>query len=369
MNLTVLQSDLNKALSVASRFASAKAQLPVLGNILLKAQKNKLTVAATNLESSISITIGAQVAETGEITAPARIITDIVSHLPKEHIELTLVKEKLSLTTGNSTSHVSGISASDFPEIPNTIGESFLKVPTHELKDAISKVLFATSPDETRPVLTGLLVIIDPSGLTFVATDGSRLSEKRLSGEFSKTESRFVIPKNAVAELVRLLSDESDIDMSFSEKDSQCLFGLTDTVLSSRLIQGEFPNYTKIIPKRHEIALQTDTEEFKRAIRVASVFARDSSNVVRLTLLKNSIKVLAQSDKAGEQISEVDAKVEGNTGKDGITIGFNYKFIEDFLGTVTGESVDMEFTDSDTAGIFRDPKDIHFLHLIMPVKL
>ena len=368
MKLKVLQQDFSKDLSIASRFASPKAQLPVLGNILLRAKKNKLLIGATNLETSILISTGAQVEETGELTVPARTLTDIVSNLPKEHIDLESKEEKLKVSSPGHSLDVAGMLATDFPDIPQSVGDDSLEISTTTFVDSLSSVLFATSHDETRPVLTGVLVTIDEEGMLLVATDGFRLSRKKLEGKFGKKKLQVIVPKSVLSELTRLVDDRETIDFSVSEKESLCIFGVGDSVLSSRLIQGDFPNYNKIIPTNSDVTISVDKEELKRGVKIASVFARDSANVVTFHVSKAGFSLKSQSDTSGEQQGVIDAKVDGDI-KDEIVIGFNYKFVEDFLGSAIGDNVEMKFTDEDSAGVFLDVKQPDYLHLIMPVKL
>lgn len=369
MKLKVLQPDFSKSLAIASRFASPKAQLPVLGNVLLLAKKNKLLLGATNLETSIFLKIGAQVEEVGDITIPAKVLADIVSNLPKEHIELISQKEKLKIVSPGNSLDVAGIISSDFPDIPQSIDDDTTALDTNLLIEALPQVLFSTSHDETRPVLTGVLVTINNEELSLVATDGFRLSRKIISGSFKSKDVTMILPKSVLAELTRLVAENETVSFSLSEKESSCIFAIGDTILSSRILQGEFPNFSKIIPNSSRCTILVDKEEFSRSVKLASVFARDSANVVTFTIKNNELRIQSQSDKVGEQSGKIEAKVEGFSDKDELEIGFNYRFVEEFINSVKGESIQLKFIDSDTAGVFLDPGDKEYLHLIMPVKL
>ena len=370
MKLQVLQEDLARGLSITSRFASPKAQLPILGNILFSAQKNKLILASTNLETSVSVPVGARVTKPGNLTIPARVITDIVANLPRGHVMLESAKERLKVSSEKYNSAISGVNDADFPSIPSSLGSgktSFLK---NLLTNALSQVLFASSSDETRPVLTGVLIIFKRDKLVFVATDGFRLSQKSVKVGGIKETDQVIIPRNTLSELIRLAGEVDSIDIAFPKGESLVLFGLGDTVLSSRVIQGEFPNFTKIIPDSTDITIELDKEEFLRAIKVASVLARDSANAITLTVNEGDIRIASQSKQAGSQDVLVDAKVEADSAKKSmLEIAFNYKFIEDFLGSVKGNSVVVKLTNANAPGVFVDPSDKDYLHLIMPVKL
>lgn len=370
MKLQILQENLGKAIGIASRFASVKAQLPVLGNILLSTQKTKVYVNSTNLEVSVSVQVGAKIEEEGEISVPARVVTELVSNLPKETISLESEKEQLKVSTSGFSSNVLGMNSSDFPKIPTSLNrEKSMALPLKEFLDALLSVTFATSVDETRPVLTGVLFLWDKSGLTLVATDGFRLSQKRIALEMNKTQKPtegIIIPKMVLSELSRL-EGEGEILFSIAEKEKQVVFGSEGIILSSRLLEGEYPDFTKIIPKESSLKIYLDKEEFLRAVKLASIFARDAANIVNIKTLKEGVKISGESGQSGSQETKVDARIEGK-GED-FEIAFNYRFLEDFLHSVKGEEVVLGFTTSDKAGVFTDSSDKNYLHLIMPVKI
>ena len=370
MNLQVLQENLAKALSTSSRFTSTKAQLPVLSNIALSAKKNRLLISATNLELSISVSIGAKVTKEGELTIPARVITDLVVNLNSGSLNLSSEKEHLKISSNNFTSTISGMNSSDFPSIPYEVDKGATSFGKDTIIDSLSLVLFAASSDETRPVLTGVLLIFEPGKLTFVATDGFRLSKKQINIKSLKSPTgikNLILPKNSLSELSRLSSESEEIKLSLKEGESQVVFGVGDSVLSSRIIDGEFPDFEKIIPKETITKITLDKEELLRAVKLASVFARDAANVVKITVGKDTVNVSAESSQSGSQEMQVDAKVEGETKN--LKIAFNYRFLEDFLNAVKADDVQIELGGSNSPGIFTDPKDPNFLHLIMPVRI
>jgi DNA polymerase-3 subunit beta len=367
MNVQVLQENLSKALTTAARFTSSRAQLPVLGNILLSANRNKLLVSSTNLEISIALSLGAKVGKEGIITVPSRVIADLVANLPSGTITLSTEKEQLTIETEKFHSTISGMNASDFPEIPQSLGKSAFSFPKEEFLEALSQVLFAVSIDETRPVLTGVLLIFKKDQLILVATDGFRLSQKKISLKAGAREGRIILPKTVLMEVLRLSNEGEEILFEIRAKDGQCVFGIDETILSSRVLEGEFPDFERIIPKETNLRIDLDKEELLRAVKLSSVFARDSANIVGLKVLKDSIELSAESQLAGSQKTEVEAKIEGKE-KD-FEISFNYRFLEEFLQVAKGDGVVLEFSTSSAPGVFTDPKDSSFLHLIMPVRI
>lgn len=373
MKLKILQENLEKAINIAGRFSSSKAQLPILGNILFSARKNKLYVSSTNLEISASVQTGAKIEEEGEITIPAKVIIDLISNLPKDTIEFDSEKEHLKINSESFSSNVLGIDSTDFPKVPSFVDEK-KSVQIHKdlFSEALSKILFATSMDETRPVLTGVFFILEKNKLTTVATDGFRLSKKKISlDDYQGVENSIVIPKNILGEMSRGVFNSEYVYLEINEKEKQVLFGIGETVLTSRLLEGEYPDFEKIIPKKTEINVTLDKEELLRAVKLAAIFARESANVVKLKIMKDSVKISAESGQAGSQETRVDAKVEDGTSETSsgkFEIAFNYKYLEDFILSTKSEEVFMGFNTTSSAGVFKDTGDSDYLHLIMPVK-
>jgi len=372
MKLTVLQENLAKAVTQASRFTSQRSQLPILGNILLKATKTKLNISSTNLEVSILTQIGAKIEEEGEISIPSKVISELVNNLPKEQVTLESEKEQLKITTSGFNSKVLGMDASDFPKIPNSLVKPLI-LPTKEILESLTQVVFATSTDETRPILTGVLMLIKANSLELVATDGFRLSQKKIKISAQKDfsgQQKIVIPKGVLAELGRSLDEVSEVQLEIQEKEKQVIFGLGDVVLSSRLLEGDYPDFEKIIPKESLITVRLDKEDFLRAVKLASIFAREAANIVKLKLSKDSIKVLAESNTSGSQETQVEAKVTAEGSELAKwEISFNFRFLEEFLHSMKGDEVEMKFTTTDKAGVFIDSSDPEYLHLIMPVRV
>ena len=373
MKVQVLQENLSKTLSSVSRFTSSRAQLPILANLLLVAKANKLIISATNLENSISATVGAKVDKEGEITIPARTISELVSNLNPGPITLESEKEQLKIANKGFSSTLMGVNSADFPSVPQKIEKEFYTLEKNILSEAMSQLLFAVSNDETRPILTGVLFIFSKNGVTLVATDGFRLSKKVVQAKSLPKESRVILPRGILLEVARLSPDSEDISYSFKDKDNMVVFKVGESILSSRILQGEFPDFEKIIPNSSDISVLVGKEDLLQAVKLASVFARDSANIVKFLIKKDEVEVLAESAASGNQKTSVEAKIDSSVGltKDGIylEIAFNYHFLEDFLQAVDGEEIKINFSSANSPGVFTDPKDNSFLHLIMPVKI
>jgi DNA polymerase-3 subunit beta len=372
MNFQILQENLERAVNTTVRFASQKAQLPILGNILISTQKSKIYISSTNLEISASVAIGAKIEEEGEISVPAKVISELISNLPKETITLSSEKEQLKISTSGFSSTVLGMNSTDFPKVPNSLSkDKIINLSKEEITKAMSQVVFATSVDETRPILTGVLFVFEKNSLSLVATDGFRLSRKKIQLKIEdKTPEDVVIPKGILGELGRINFEGEEILFDLQEKEKQAIFGVGETILTSRLLEGEYPDFEKIIPKTSNLKILLDKEEFLRAVKLASIFVRESANVISIKVLKDSIKISGESGSSGSQETKVHAKVDySGELAEPFEIAFNYRYIEDFLHSVAGEEVKMEFSGVTSPGIFTDTSDPNYLHLIMPVKV
>lgn len=363
MKVTLLTRDFSKMLATGSRFVASRANLPILSNVLLKATKAKLEVMATDLEVSFCGKLGAQISDDGEIALNAKTLSEIISSLGTENVELSSEGENVTISAEGFKSNVNALNTADYPTIATDISESALTLQTKSFIPALTKVLFAISTDEARPTLTGVLFLFRKNEMILVASDGFRLSQKRFDIETGMEETKLIIPKRILSEIPRL-STGSDVLFEIKKDDNQVVFGLPETVMSSRVIEGDFPNVERIIPKETRVTVNVSKDDLARAVKLSSVFARDNANTLKLTIKKDSLTISAESSKSGQEELSISARVEGEE----MELLFNYRYIEEFLSVVGGESVEIKAKDATTAVLFLDPKDAHFLHLIMPVR-
>lgn len=369
MKFTVLQDSFSKALNIVSRFSGGKVQLPVLANIKILADKSKVVLSATNLEMSAVVSIGAKIEEEGDITVPSRVISELVSSLDKTQIEIIGKEEKLNIKTDNTKNVILGMNSSDFPVIPQKIGDKYFSVSQNKFKDALSKVLFSVSNDETRPILTGVLLIMKKKEIVFVSTDGFRLSQYRMpldKGDVDE-EIRIIIPKSILFEIMKL-SNEKDIKFSFDKKENQIIFEIDGLILTSRIIQGEFPDFERIIPKDSKYEFSADREDFLKNIKMASIFAKDAGNIMKINLKKDDLEFSAESSQSGNHSAKIEIKYKERQDED-LLIAYNYKFLEDFFAVAGGEFITVKFSDSNSPGLFLDTAEENYLHIIMPVRV
>lgn len=372
MKLSLLQENLNTALSSVSRFVSLKSQLPILGNILLSTDNGRLKLSATNLEMGINYWVGAKIDQEGSLTLPAKEVTEFVSYLPSGKIDIELNDQSLlEIISPKAQSTFTTAPVTDFPTLPLINQKTAIEIDLKILADTISQVAFAAATDDSRPVLTAVLCRFTPNSFSLVATDGFRLSLKEIKmvnplefpeGQDSQT---FLIPSRSLQEVAKLAKNTKTLKMGLSVDSHQLIFVLEDLEIVSRLIEGDFPDYQRIVPESYATKIFVDKNEFSQAVKIASVFARESANVVKLAIKKNSLEVSANATQIGQNKATVDARIEGEP----LEIAFNYKFISDFLTVCQGNEVVIELNESLTPGLFHDQLDPHFTHIIMPVRI
>lgn len=365
MELTVTQENFARALSAVGRVASSKTQLPILSNILLRTDGNRLLVAATNLEIATTQYIGAKIAKPGAITVPARLISEFVSSLPKDSIELRVVGENIHITSGKYHSIINGVIADDFPELPTINEENSVTyaINTEEFKQAVSQTIITASSDSTRPVLTGVYWHSHEGFIYLAATDGYRLSERRLVETTSEVAA--IIPTQTLQEVLRTIVEDVDtIDILFDE--SQVRFRINEAEVISRLVDGNFPDYRQLIPANSDITATMNKTEFGRVTKIAGLFARESGGSVTVTVDEDAKTVSLHSiaSELGENTSELDADV---TGSGQVTL--NSRYLTEALGVLDADTISFSFSGKLSPIILKSTaKDTNYYHVIMPLK-
>lgn len=365
MELTVTQENFARALNAVGRVASTKTQLPILSNILLRTDGNRLLVAATNLEIATTQYIGAKISKPGAITIPARLISEFVSSLPKESIELKVVNNNLNIKSGNYTSIINGVIADDFPELPTINEKSSISysINTEDFKQAVSQTIITASSDSTRPVLTGVYWHSHEGSLYLAATDGYRLSERRLVDTTSEVAA--IVPVQTLQEVLRTVLDDSEsVDILFDE--TQVRFRINDAEIISRLIDGNFPDYRQLIPQKSDITAIIDKPEFVRVTKIAGLFARESGGSVIVTVDsdKKTVSLHSIASELGENTSELTAQITG----DG-QITLNSRYLSEALSVLDDDTIEFSFSGKLSPSILKSvAKDTNYYHVIMPLK-
>jgi DNA polymerase-3 subunit beta len=382
MKVSCLQENLARGLSIVGRAVASRSTLPVLSNVLLATDNGQLKLSANNFELGINCWIGAKIEKEGAITVPARLLTDFVNSLPPERIDMKLDEssQTLNLRCARFESNIKGIDAQEFPAVPtSTEDDVVIRLNPEALRMMIKQVVFAAATDESRPVFTGVLLKFDGDTLTMAAADGFRLSVRATvlnqdTSSFGEFESSsLIIPARALMELARVSADqEQPIDLVIAPNRRQILFRLQDIELVSQLIEGEFPDYNRIIPKGHTTRSVLDTANFLKAVRISHLFARDSANIVKLEispsgdeLMNGRITLVATSAELGDNVADMDASIEG----DAVEIAFNAKYLIDVLSIIDSPQIVLETNSSSSPGVFRPMGDEGFTHVIMPMHI
>lgn len=362
MKLQVTQENLSKALGSVARVANSRGTLPILSNVLLKTIDGRLAIAATNLDIAITHYIGSKVATEGSITVPARLMQDFVSSLPSGVIDLKLDDYKLHIKAEKYKSMINGISAEDYPVMPAIADGKTWKVPGKLLKQSLQQVVVAASSDEARPVLTGVYWHTHEGKLYIVATDSYRLAEKSLISIDQEVD--LLIPASALQDLLRILGDFED-DVVVTHDEQQVLFKVGDVELVTRLIEGKYPDYRKLIPRSFASDATLKRTELVNITKVSSLFARESAGSVTINLDAEEQQVSIRS--IASQIGENTASATATITNEG-TITLNSRYILDALHALSGENVQIAFNGKLEPCILTDPSADDYLHVIMPLK-
>ncbi len=383
MRVTCSQEQLSRGLNIVGKAVTTRTTLPVLNNILLATDEGRLKLTATNLEVGITHWLPCRSVEReGAITIPARLLSEFVSSLPNEDITLDLNEANYTvhLTCGRYQADLRGMSADEFPSLPTLSGPPLALLPAGLLREIINQVSFAASTDDNRPVLSGVLMNFKGTQLIMAAADGFRLSVRRAELEQpigAEGEVRIIIPARAMNELARVLPDagaaeDTQVSITVTPNRNQVLFHATNLNVTSRLVEGNFPNYEQIIPAEWKTRTTATTSELLKAMRIASYFAKDNASVVKLTmnaageLEPGLLTISATAAEVGSNQSQLDVIIEGENGQ----IQFNAKYMLDVLGVINTPTVAMETQTAGAPGVFKPiSPDNSYLHVIMPMHL
>lgn len=369
MKFSILQQDFLPKLQAVSRSVGVRSTLPVLDNILLSVEGKKLKIAATNLEIGVIKYLSIEDGEDGEITVPAKTIVELISGLGQSKIDFASEGESLMVSSNKFKASINGISSSEFPAIPLSSGKG-VDFPKEALKSC-SQILFASAVDEGRPVLTGILTDAKDNKLDFVATDGFRLAhrELQLAPLESKQAEGFksLIPRRTFEEILRIMDEEEveKVNIAVSENQNQAIFSLGQTIISSRLIEGQFPSWEKIIPTQIVARVIIDKEDLLRAIKLAAVFAKNEANILILNIKKNLLAFKSFAKELGSQENEIEVDMEGRE----IEVAFNTRFLQDAISNIPSTQVIIEFSGPLSAALIK-PVGVEGLeYIVMPVRL
>lgn len=368
MKIQILKENLAKTIQLVARFASVKAQLPVLGYLSIEANEQGIFVSATSLDVGVRVRMAGKIIEPGAVAVPAKIMGELVQSLPLGGVSLDFENDQLSVTAQRFRAKLQTLPFGEFPTLPEQT-QSLGELNLDEILKQYDLVGFSVSSDESRPVLTGFLWKWKLG--TVVATDGYRLSlltdEKVWKIEKHLLETN-IIPGKAMIQVLQALKDlgGKKVRVGFLEKEQQLTFETDDLFGTIRVLGGDFPKYEGILPGELNLDVCVNKEQLLAAVRSASIFARDSANIVKLEIVDKKLVVSANTAQVGENVVEVETEViKAGTG----TIAFNSKFLLDILTHLPGERVGFGMVDSLKPGVFYGVGLKGYTHVIMPVRV
>lgn len=366
MKLICTKENLKRGLFVVSRVVGTGNPLQVLNNILIKTDQGRIKLSSTNLEIGVNTWVGGKIEEEGALTVPARLVNEYINNLPSEKVTLESVENStLKIESDNYHTSLKGLPYEDFPLIPEVTEEPFAKIDSTELKNAFAETIWASAANETQPEISGIFMAFEEDKIRVAATDRYRLAERSaILLEPARGTKEVIIPARTVSELYKILTvGKGQVEIYFSE--SQVLFKFDETELISRLIDGQYPDYRQIIPKGFKTEAEVSREELIHALKAASLFAPDSNNV-NIDVKKDSgITVTASSMAAGENTTQVKAKVTGDEN----SAVFNFRYLIDCLNNLSEANIRLKMiNDASPAAIVPEGRD-NYTYIVMPIKL
>ncbi len=372
MRISCNRRMLHEALQHVGRVVSGRTTLPILSNLLLEAQEEKLRIVAYDMEIGAQSTLGIETEEGGSLTVPARVLGDVVASLPDATVEMrTEERSVLGLTCGRSQYRIHGLPAEEFPALPEVTEGVSLDISQAAMRELIRATIFAASADEARAILTGVLLLREGDGVKMVATDSYRLAVRNAPAEQVKAsggdgEWQAIIPARALQELNRMLEpgeDKPPVQVRASKQ--QIVFAVGGYMLVSRLIEGQFPNYERVIPTDIERSVEVSREDLLAAIKRAAIVARAEASKLVFRAQEGVLTIVAESGDVGRAHEELAAMVEGEE----IEIAFNAEYLTDVLGVMEADTVIWQFTGPLSSGLLKPSDDPDYLYVVMPMQL
>lgn len=370
MKLTVAQDHLSRAIGLVSKVVASRGALPVLNNILISTEGKRLKLSATNLEMGITYWVGCKVEAEGAVTVPARLFADFISSLPgNANLELVADGAVLAISTKHHQTHINGIEADEFPPIPGKNGKPTLTLSAAILHEALSEVVVATSFDEARPVLAGVYMYNNgPDELVVVATDSYRLAERKLQVPEGALQGdvAIIVPTKTIQELVRILGDVSG-ELAIYAEENQVVFEVDGAEITSRLVEGQFPNYQQIIPTENATDVEIDTKELARVTKVASLFARQNAGGIKIDVNRGGhLEISSTASEIGDNTSSADCVVRGEDAE----VSLNARYLTEALAAIKTPKVLFGVNGKVSACVVRPvgKEASDYTYIIMPLR-
>lgn len=363
MKFSVTKDKLLECLQQVQNVVSTRTTLPILSNVLLQANGNEVRLTTTDLDVGVRGSFEAEVEKEGATTLPARRLFTIIRELPSSEISFDVDgKNAASIRSGQSFFKILGLPEEEFPPLPKFDESKIVTIPQKALRDGLRKTSYAISTDETRYVLNGVLFSFKDNKLTLVATDGRRLAMVDIDLEFPRShEADIIVPTKAVAELQRLLTDDGEVRVSLTS--GQIAFDLNNTLLVSKLIEGNYPNYKQVIPGEMKERVTLERETFLNSLKRVSLLASDKSNSIKLNFSKNNIDITANTPEVGEAKESLPVTYKGRE----FSIAFNPEFLMAPLRNLTEDEIFLDLIDEMSPGVIKIQSP--FLYVLMPMRI
>lgn len=363
MKFSVAKDKLLEGLQTVQNVVSTRTTLPILSNVLIRAEDGKLLLTTNDLDVGMSCSVDANVAKAGGTTLPARRLAGIVKELPASEVEVEIDGRNVaSLRCGQSFFKMNGLAEEEFPALPKLENAKVFTIKQKDLKDGLRKTAYAISTDETRYVLNGILFSLRENKLTMVATDGRRLALVDLEVEFPRSqEGDMIIPAKCVGELQRLLGEEGELRMLVGE--NQVAFDVNGRLLVSKLIEGNYPNYRQVIPGETKERVTLERELLLTAVRRVALLSSEKSNSVKLIFTKNNLEIAANTPEIGEAHESLPVQYKGKE----FSIAFNPGFLQDPLRALPDDEIHLDLIDEMSPGVIKIGTP--FLYVLMPMRI
>lgn len=373
MKITCTKENLSKALSLVIGVTGKSTNLPILANVLIKADEQKVEVIATNLELAIVANLRAKVEETGSFTVPARTLNDFINLLSDDKIDLEQKDSELLVKCGKSSTKIKGAPADEFPVVPTNEEGTGFSVSAEALKEGLTQVMPATAKSDIRPELSGMFFGFNFnafSGLTLAATDSYRLAEKKIKLAQGQGEFKVIVPSHTAQEIIHVLSltkdNEGETNVRLLLSENQIVMHYDNVRLVSRLVDGQYPDYVQIIPKDFKTMAEFRTAQLVKEIKAASLFTTAGVNAVSFDFKVNeeTVKISSLSTQTGEHSSELKVEVKGENN----SILLNHRYLLDGLSNISSEMTVFKMINSDSPCLFLPAGDDSFLYIVMPIR-
>ena len=365
MKIVCTQENLNKGLALVSNIANKSTNLPILNNVLLKADKDGLILITTDLEIGIKVFVRSKIEEEGSFTVDAKLINSFVSLLPRENMELNLKDDGLEIKNKSQETIIKGLGAEDFPLIPEMDKSNEVEISSSELKKSLQQVLLAASIDPSRVEINAASFKFEKNKLVLAATDSYRLAERVIKLENGKEHS-LIVPLKTLQELARILSDTGEAKIKIYFNESQILFAFDGVELISRVVDGKYPDYHQIIPDKFSTTCKCEINQLVPAIKAVSLFCKQGINDIRFSFdsKKGELVVASASSGAGASTAKIPVEIKGEDND----IIFNYRYLLDGLNQIGGTEVIIKINNNSSPGLLQPSASQNYLYLVMPIR-